>query len=108
MKTSDYRGLIGREHAIARVSKLEAVTVVRGAAPTEAEFAARRARLLTAQLRLGDRSSASASHDSQPSALPAKAEVATSPEDALAAAAAYRDQTGERRREFALRFVEWA
>ncbi len=108
MKTSDYRGPVGRDHAIDRLSKLEAVTVVRVAAPTEAEFAARRARLLTAQFRLGDHSSVSANIDFQPSALPVRADLATASGGALAAAAAYRDQSGERRRKSALRFVEWA
>jgi hypothetical protein len=37
------------------VAKLQAVTVVRGVAPAEAEFADRRARFLIAQFGLGDR-----------------------------------------------------
>lgn len=108
MKVIAYNGVAGREHAIDRVSKLEAVTVARGAAPTEAEFAARRARFLTAQFGLGDHSSALAIVDFRASALPRKSAATTSPAEARAAAAAYRNQPGERRSKAALRFVELA
>jgi hypothetical protein len=108
VKVLAYEGLAGREHAIDRVSKLEAVTVARGAAPTEAEFAARRARFLTDQFGLCDHSPVPANIDFRPCAPPKKTDATTSPGDASAAAAAYRAQPGERRRKSALRFVELA
>jgi hypothetical protein len=104
-----YKGaLIGREHAIDRVAKLGAVTVVRGAAPAEAEFAGRRARVLIAQFGLGDHGPASAGVGSCPSASFAPAAVARSSEDAFAAAVAYRHTPFDRRNKSALRFVELA
>jgi len=98
----------GRGHAIDRVAKLKAVTVVRGAAPSEAEFAARRARFLIAQFGLSNHGSASANIDFPPSAPLVKADAATPPGDPLAAASAYRHIPFDRRSTSALRFVELA
>jgi len=100
------RARTGRQHAINRVAKLNAVTVVRGAAPAEAEFAGRRARCLIAQFGLNGQGSSPANIDFRPSAAPAKSNGAISPSEALAAAAAYRPF--DRRKKSALRFVELA
>jgi hypothetical protein len=98
----------GRQHAIDRVAKLGAVTVVRGAAPSEAEFAARRACSLIAQFGLGDHGCSPAKIAFRPSPPLAKPDAVTSPSSVLAAASAYRRTTFDRRSTSALRFVETA
>ncbi len=85
-----------REHAIDRVDKLRAVTVTRGAAPAEADFAERQADVLITQFGLGEPTSAG-STDLEPQAV--------SP---VTVAAAYRQPEGDRRSKSALRFVDFA
>jgi hypothetical protein len=84
-----------RGHAIDRVDKLRAVTVMRGAAPAEASFAERQADVLITQFGLGEPTSAGT--DPEPQAV--------SP---VTVAAAYRQPEGDRRSKSALRFVDFA
>jgi hypothetical protein len=97
-----------------RISKLEEITVAHGAAPSEAEFAARRARFLKEQLALGDHRLVPAtinfrrtvSSPSAGSSVPTTVPPASA--NAPAVMAAYSARRGERRRKSALRFVEIA
>jgi hypothetical protein len=86
---------LAREHAVDRVDKLRAVTVVRGAAPAEANFAGRQAELLIAQFGLGDQETAST-------------DLAPLSPGQIAVAAAYRQPESDRRSQSALRFVDFA
>jgi hypothetical protein len=107
VKTPARQGMVGRERAIYRIWKLEAVTVGRGAAPAEAEFAARRARLLATQFSLDDDGSAAVRIDLGAPAPRVKAGLVDAPRNENAAAAAYRTQPHDRRRS-AFRCVELA
>jgi hypothetical protein len=98
--------LIGVEHAIDRVAKLEAITELRGAAPSEAEFASRRAQALSARFGLAEHGFGPAYDESGSSTALVPAEGSPSPQDVLAAAAAYRNLSRYRRSKSALRFME--
>lgn len=97
---------IGLEHAIDRVAKLQAITELRGAAPSEAEFASRRAQALSARFGLAERGFGHAQNEPAPSTALVPVEAPPSPQDVLAAAAAYRNLSRYRRSKSALRFLE--
>lgn len=97
---------IGLDHAIARVAKLQAITELRGAAPSEAEFASRRAQALSARFGLADHGFRPAYCEPGSSTALVSVGASPSPQDVLAAAAAYRNLSRYRRRKSALRFLE--
>jgi hypothetical protein len=97
---------IGRERAIDRVAKLEAITESRGAAPSEAEFASRRAQALNARFGLADHGVGPGRKGSGSSMALVSAERPPSPQDVIAAAAAYRNLSRYKRSKSALRFLE--